>query len=220
MKTTLTLAAAILCLYSFAETTPPVISGTETGSVLTITILDVKLPSCNGASNASVTIEVKGGKAPYTYSWNTFPAQTTPQAINLKQGLYFIQVTDAEGAVHFESVQINDPIQTTTHSTALLSAEKPMVEIESPAEMSYTCILDGHSLSEPLITDLDIGIHQLVISSNTGCTVVQYIQVFEVAPENNCAYTEPEIRTETTPLLSIEALEADYFNVAISMVQE
>ena len=48
-----------------------------------------------------------GGKAPYTYVWSTYPAQTKQEATQLKFGRYSINVVDANGCEIKDSVYIN-----------------------------------------------------------------------------------------------------------------
>jgi hypothetical protein len=67
---------------------------------------------CSGMNTGSATITGTGGTAPYTYSWNTSPVQTTPTASNLFAGGYVCTVTDANGCTGTKSVSI-------TQSTAL-----------------------------------------------------------------------------------------------------
>ncbi|MBI4945809.1 MAG: gliding motility-associated C-terminal domain-containing protein, partial [Bacteroidetes bacterium] len=50
--------------------------------------------STNGTLSATIT---SGGTAPYTYSWNTNPPQTTSSVSNLPAGTYTVLVTDAKG---------------------------------------------------------------------------------------------------------------------------
>jgi hypothetical protein len=50
---------------------------------------------------------VQGGVAPYTYSWNTSPAQTTQTASNLGVGTYYLTVSDSLGCVTNSSVSIS-----------------------------------------------------------------------------------------------------------------
>jgi gliding motility-associated-like protein len=50
---------------------------------------------CNGQLNGSATVTASGGTLPYSYSWNTVPAQLTPTASNLAAGIYTVTVTDA-----------------------------------------------------------------------------------------------------------------------------
>jgi hypothetical protein len=47
-----------------------------------------------GKKNGTATATVSGGTAPYTYSWNTVPVQTTGVATGLAAGTYSVTVTD------------------------------------------------------------------------------------------------------------------------------
>ena len=51
--------------------------------------------SCYGDSTGSIRINVIGGLAPYTISWNTIPIQIGTTAKNLKAGLYTAIITDS-----------------------------------------------------------------------------------------------------------------------------
>ena len=53
--------------------------------------------SCNGTVDAVAAVKAAGGAVPYTYAWNTTPAQFTDTAKNLSAGSYFCLVTDANG---------------------------------------------------------------------------------------------------------------------------
>ncbi|WP_426484543.1 gliding motility-associated C-terminal domain-containing protein [Flavobacterium sp. 2] len=65
-------------------------------------------PGCGGAATGSATVVASGGTAPYTYSWNTIPVQTTATASNLASGSYTVIITDAKGCTHSESFEIID----------------------------------------------------------------------------------------------------------------
>jgi hypothetical protein len=75
--------------------------------------------SCNGGSNGSATSTVTGGTAPYTYSWNTVPAQTTANASGLTAGSYTLTVTDAVGCISYLAVTITQPAALTATSTGV-----------------------------------------------------------------------------------------------------
>jgi len=63
------------------------------------TITPVITPcDCNGP-NGSVTLTATGTTGPYTYSWNTSPAQTGPTATGLAPGNHLCNITDANGCV-------------------------------------------------------------------------------------------------------------------------
>ncbi len=53
--------------------------------------------SCNGNADGSLTVTPSGGIVPFTYSWNTVPAQTGATATGLAAGNYQVVVTDSTG---------------------------------------------------------------------------------------------------------------------------
>lgn len=65
--------------------------------------------SCNGAGNGSASVTATGGTPPYTYSWNTTPAQTTQTINNLLPGTYIVAVTDAAGCVKTKNALVTQP---------------------------------------------------------------------------------------------------------------
>ncbi|HYG51213.1 MAG TPA: gliding motility-associated C-terminal domain-containing protein [Flavobacteriales bacterium] len=65
-------------------------------------------PCSNNMSNATATVIPSGGTAPYTYSWNTVPVQTTSTATGLGPGTYIATVTDSNGCSDTLSVTIPD----------------------------------------------------------------------------------------------------------------
>lgn len=76
-------------------TTTSAIVGDGAQILLTASATD---ESCNGANNGTAAISsTSGGSAPYTFAWNTTPAQTTSQIIGLPDGNYQVTVTDAQG---------------------------------------------------------------------------------------------------------------------------
>ena len=52
--------------------------------------------NCGGASDGAITVTPLGN-GPFTYTWNTVPAQTTPTATALGAGNYSVVVSDAAG---------------------------------------------------------------------------------------------------------------------------
>lgn len=57
-------------------------------------VANVTNPSC-GESNGSVSLQVQGGTAPYSFEWNI--ASSLPTVMGLDAGLYSVKVTDDEG---------------------------------------------------------------------------------------------------------------------------
>lgn len=64
---------------------------------------------CFGGASGKATAAVTGGTAPYTYSWNSAPAQTTATATGLISGNYRVTVTDAKGCTQTADAIIEQP---------------------------------------------------------------------------------------------------------------
>jgi hypothetical protein len=86
---------------------------TQPASPLTATTLQTHV-SCNGGSNGATTANPAGGTAPYTYSWNTVPAQITQTAFGLQAGTYTVVITDANGCTVSKNATINQPAAITS----------------------------------------------------------------------------------------------------------
>lgn len=74
--------------------------------------------SCFGGNNGTATATVSGGTAPYTYSWDTVPAQTLATATGLKAGKYTVSISDTNGCGTSTSITINEPAGMTANITA------------------------------------------------------------------------------------------------------
>ena len=62
---------------------------------------------CHGRGNeGKAEAVVTGGTPPYTYLWNSTPAQTTSRATGLYQGFHTVDVVDANGCLERDTVII------------------------------------------------------------------------------------------------------------------
>jgi len=84
-------------------------------SQLNVSIAPTSNVSCFGGSDGSATANGAGGTPPYTYSWNSLPAQNTATATNLPAGSYIVLITDSKGCADTAQVTITQP-------TALLAS--------------------------------------------------------------------------------------------------
>jgi len=75
----------------------------------TITISDSTNVLCNGDSTGSATASISGGTSPYVYSWNDPATQTDSTASGLPIGTYTITVTDSNGCISTQQVNITEP---------------------------------------------------------------------------------------------------------------
>ena len=59
---------------------------------------------CIGGSDASIELNVQGGKAPYYFYWNN--DQRTAKASNLSSGNYQVEITDSNNCTIFEEFEV------------------------------------------------------------------------------------------------------------------
>lgn len=74
-------------------------------------------PGCYGGTDGTGAALGSGGNAPYTYSWNTSPVQSTDTATGLGAGTYVVTVTDANGCTGTTSAVVNETPQLTIDLT-------------------------------------------------------------------------------------------------------
>ncbi|HMO62350.1 MAG TPA: gliding motility-associated C-terminal domain-containing protein [Ferruginibacter sp.] len=70
-----------------------------------VVIRGLQNEDCGGQYKGEATVDITGGTAPFEYSWNTIPVQTTATAYDLKAGAYTVTVTDSNGCI--ASIPVN-----------------------------------------------------------------------------------------------------------------
>ncbi len=76
--------------------------------------------ACQGNATGSASVSVFGGTTPYSYSWNSTPAQTNAQAVNLVAASYVATITDAKNCTTTAPVTISQPA---TNVSAVISSK-------------------------------------------------------------------------------------------------
>ncbi len=92
---------------------------TEPLTALTAGIVSITPVLCYGSSLGGAEVSGSGGTAPYTFTWNTTPAQSGATIANLPAGNYICHVVDALGCFKDVPVVISQPA---TLLTATVSA--------------------------------------------------------------------------------------------------
>jgi len=135
---------------------------------------------CN-SSNGTATVVASGGMTPYSYSWNSSPAQTTDVATGLAAGQYEVTVSDANGCLstgittvfaqagftltsdsEVEHCSHNDGSATITASNAV-----------NPLTYSWS---HNATLNSPTATNLPAGSYTVTVTDG-GCTQVTSVTV-------------------------------------------
>jgi len=148
---------------------------TATSASLTINATNV---TCNGGNNGSATCTPVAGTAPYTYSWNTTPAQTTATASNLTAGTYTVTVTDSTGATYSSNVTISQPTVITivgnvTSNSNSSSPNGGVVLTTSGGSGSGYQYLWSNGATTQNLANVTSGTYSVVVTDGNGCTKSQ-----------------------------------------------
>lgn len=65
--------------------------------------------SCYGSEDGALSVQVTGGAAPYSFSWNHDTQNDSSSAVQLSAGKYVVTVTDANGAEILDSLLLTEP---------------------------------------------------------------------------------------------------------------
>lgn len=147
----------------------------QNGPTVSITATPVSCnSSCDGTANAIVT-----GISPFSFSWNTSPAQTTQSISSLCAGNYVVQVTDNNGCVTNAATTITEP---DTIGFSLAAATDPLCNgnsngsitvIPNGGTLSYTYSWTPSGGSAATETNLAAGAYTVTVTDANGCTAAQ-----------------------------------------------
>ncbi|WP_316805660.1 beta strand repeat-containing protein, partial [Pedobacter nototheniae] len=161
---------------------------TQPAAALSATISTQTDVACFGSDTGSATVSATGGTAPYTYSWNTSPVQTSATASNLIAGSYMVTVTDANNCSTTQSVTITQP-------AAALSASNSAVNVKcfgdatgaidvtvSGGTAPYSYVWTGGTTANTEdLSSLNAGTYNLTITDANGCSTTQSVTIIQPA---------------------------------------
>jgi len=136
----------------------------------------VKTPvSCNGGNDGACTVNITGGTPPYTYVWNTVPAQTTNTATGLAKGVYSCITTDANGCTRKNTVVIPEPAilwinMTKTDVTTNGGSDGTCTATPAGGNAPYSYVWNNGATTST-ITGLTAGTYTCTVTDSKGCTV-------------------------------------------------
>jgi gliding motility-associated-like protein len=151
-------------------------------------------PTCSNLSGGSITVNATGGIAPYTYSINGGPFQSSNVFSGLTQGVKSIVIRDAYCGTLTRSVTVgfNDNLTLTTSNDTSVCAGAPVPLIATSAATSYSWSpaagLSNAAISNPVA----------IVNSNASYTVT--------ATLNGCVRTRTvNINIRPNPIVSAGA---------------
>ncbi|HEX2898608.1 MAG TPA: SprB repeat-containing protein, partial [Bacteroidia bacterium] len=132
--------------------------------------------TCFGGSDGGATVSTTGGVGPYTYLWNTTPAQTGTSAVSLSAGSYSVTVTDQNGCQDHLSITLTEPTQlagtvvTTPNGCNLTIPNGTAGVIASGATPPYSYTWGTVPVQNgPYATGLAPGTYNVTVSDSRGC---------------------------------------------------
>ncbi len=129
---------------------------------------------CNGMCTGTATAAATGGTAPYTFSWNTVPVQTTAHVTNLCAGTYTVTVTDNASLTATATVSITQP------SPIIINLSAVNVTCSGACNGVISTSITGgtpaynyqwtNAMISPNIFTACAGFYSLTVTDITGCT--------------------------------------------------
>ncbi len=185
-----------------------------------LVIKDSVLNATCGELNGKIYIkDVKGGRAPYTYNWNTVPPQTTAAVVGLSPGTYSVDVRDADNCPVSKSYTIinlyNLPTLTNFWPERCLqkNGSATIQVLNGIPTYNYSWSHDA-SLNNPTATGLAQGQYIITVTDAVGCTAKETVNIINVNDVfDGGIFTDPEdpevdvpftLGISTTPLWGLD----------------
>ena len=135
---------------------------------------------CNNSATGSAGVgNFIGGQAPYNYSWNSSPVQTSAIAINLPAGNYTCLITDANSCTYSVNTTINQPtaLSVSTQVTQPIcnnpSSYGSITLSPSGATPPYNYSWSPSGGSSSIANNLIPNNYTCIVSDANACTSVQ-----------------------------------------------
>lgn len=158
------------------------------------------LTSCSSPTGTA-TVVATGGTAPYSYSWTTYPPQTTATATALNGGYYVVNVVDAQGCFQNQSAQVgfntNLSISASHVDAHCGGAAGSASVVVTGGTGPYTLLWSNGSTSNTITNLTSAGYYTCAVTDNAGChrsasTYVQSISPVSLSVSTvaaSCIYT-------------------------------
>ncbi|UTD16532.1 T9SS type A sorting domain-containing protein [Tenacibaculum mesophilum] len=139
-----------------------------------------KNPTCYGANDGAISLDISGGEAPYTYKWETGEKATS--LLNLVEGTYKFSLIDANGCKAFTEVKLENPekliIDLGSDKTLCIDQTYFLDASIDDENATYNWISSsGFSSKEASITITEGGIYTVTATSSLGCVATDTITI-------------------------------------------
>lgn len=142
-------------------------------------------PTCNSASNGSITVTASGGTSPYTYSLDGITYQSSNIFNGLSDGDYTVYAKDNSGCVNEFDVTLTEPtalaLSATNTSPSCHGGNDGTIEANgSGGTPSLTYSIDGTNFQNTTtFTGISAGNYTVTLKDGNGCTTTTSTTVSE-----------------------------------------
>jgi len=141
--------------------------------------------SCFGGNNGSISSTLTGGQNPFTYQWNTSPAQQTPNAIGVGEGNYTVSITDAVGCSATASATVSAPtplvLSESKSDILCFGASDGSAEITASGGTPTYTYLWSNSGNGPNLNNITAGMVSVTVTDLNSCTASTSITINQPA---------------------------------------
>ncbi|MFT5278826.1 MAG: gliding motility-associated-like protein [Bacteroidia bacterium] len=168
------------------------------------------LPSC-GQTNGWASVTALTGQAPFSYTWNTAPAQFDSIADGLTPGNYFCTIADANGCTQIINVKI-DSVPPPSMDLTVMDSDCGLNNGEVLIDMvqgttPYVFTIGADSLfSGNTVSPLSPGNYTVMVIDSVGCTSTENFTVEMELPTSDftvkpvCVGSEAYFQSQSTSM--------------------
>ncbi len=152
--------------------------------VITINITNLTMPSCNGNSDGSISVEATGGNGGFSYSWLTGMGIANGGTLSdIPAGTYTVEVFDSEGCNNEINITLGEPTELTIDITSTgvnclggTDGTATVLASGGTGSFSYTWSNGGSGVTE---SNLMAGTYFVTATDENECTIIGSIDVTE-----------------------------------------
>ena len=141
---------------------------------------------CFGEASGSAQVAATGGTAPYSYSWNSNPAQNTAAATGLLAGTYTVIVTDANGCSEAAVWTVNQPMPLMAteviNDVSCRGAQDGSIQLSISGGTGAYYVLWPNGMTSPNRYQLGPGTYSYTVRDENNCTFIGTAIVDEPEP--------------------------------------
>ena len=174
-------------------------------------------PTCYGADNGAISLELSGGTAPYTIHWEDDNTLSTSNREHLKAGEYVAVISDQAGCSLHYRVVLEQPekmtVKLSSGFTLCHEQSRKITAIPSEENVTYQWLHDGQALTETgkELTVSKAGHYRVVVTNEKGCTATAEVEIKASNTELPLDITIPSSVTAGSPIhaVNISRIRAD-----------